>query len=133
MWVRLLALYRLRRFDGDAQTQGRNWAEWGSLPTGTHSDLGTEARLLFIASVGCLARLEEQGEPQSIGVALARRKLAAQRVTDVRRRFGLSWEDADEVVELVKEWLGWALDNPLDDEPDLPWPGCVRCPEPCIL
>lgn len=121
-WSRLLALYRLRRYDGDSQTQGRNWAETAFCsPTGNHSDLGTEARLLFIASVGCLARLEEQGHPQSIGVALARRRLSAQRVTDIRRRYGLSWDDAEERLNLVREWLCWALDDPLEDEPELSW------------
>ena len=132
MWSRLRALYRLRRCDGDVQIQGRNWAEWGCYPAGNHSDLGTEARLLFIACVGCLARLEEQGEPQGIGVALARRKLAAQRVTDTRRRHGLSWEEADERLAMVKEWLAWALDDPLEDEPDLPWP-CIRRLESCMV
>ena len=123
-WSRLLALYRLRRYDGDSQIQGRNWAESAFCsPTGSHSDLGTEARLLFIASVGCLARLEEQGHPQSIGVALARRRLSAQRVTDIRQRYGLTWDDAEERLNMVREWLAWALDNPLEDEPELPWPG----------
>lgn len=130
-WSRLLALYRLRRCDGDVQIQGRNWAEWGPLPVG-HSDLGTEARLLFIACVGCLARLEEQGEPQSIGVALARRRLSNHGLGAVAQRFGLAWcgqandqnctgcEEHD-LLNMTKEWLGWALDDPLEDEPELPW------------
>lgn len=119
-WSRLLALYRLRRYDGDSQIQGHNWAEWEMGQSG-HSDLGTEARLLFIASVGCLARLEGQGMAQQVGVALARRRLSAQRVTDIRRRFGLTYDEAEERLNMVREWLGWALNDPLEDEPELPW------------
>ena len=130
-WSRLLALYRLRRYDGDPQMQGRNWAEWEMHQPG-HSDLGTEARLLFIASVGCLARLEEQGMAQQVGVALARRRLSAHGLGAVARRFRLTLcGQADDqkctgceehnLLNLAKEWLAWALDDPLEDEPDLPW------------
>lgn len=137
-WSRLLALYRLRRYDGDSQTQGHNWAETAFCsPTGSHSDLGTEARLLFIASVGCLARLEEQGHPQSIGVALARRRLSNHGLGAVAQRFGLTWcgqvddqrctgcEEHD-LLGMTKEWMCWALDDPLEDEPEPPWPDMVR-------
>ena len=120
-WSRLLALYRLRRYDGDVQIQGTNWGEWTSRSHQT--DLGTEARLLFIASVGCLARLEEQGEAQSIGVALARRRLSNHGLGAVARRFGLTWCGAGrdehwtgcqehDLLNMAKEWLAWALDDP---------------------
>lgn len=114
MWSRLLALYRLRRYDGDSQIQGHNWAETAFCsPTGSHSDLGTEARLLFIASVGILARLEEHGGNAAIGAVLARRRLARQRTTDVRRRHGLTYDVAEEVFAATKEYLSTALgDDP---------------------
>ena len=123
MWSRLLALYRLRRYDGDSQIQGRNWAEWEMHQNGSHSDLGTEARLLFIACVGCLTRLEEQGMAQQVGVALARRRLSAQRVTDIRQRYGLTYDEAEERLNMVREWLAVALgDDPCAVEQlELPW------------
>ena len=124
MWSRLVALYRIKHYAGDVQIQGRNWAEDWLPGNGHHSDLGTNARLLFIASVGALTRLEEQGIPQTIGVRMARRRLNAQRVSDIRRKHGLSYEEGMELEHMVREWLCWALgDEPENDEPELPWPG----------
>ena len=154
MWRRLQNLYRFRRAglvtdgnggglgwtEGDTQVLGRNWAETALCsPTGSHPDLGTEARLLFIACVGCLARLEEQGEPQSIGVALARRRLSAHGLGAVAKRFGLTWcGEVDEqkctgceehdLLNITKEWLAAALgDDPYAAEQlELPWSDTVR-------
>ncbi len=152
MWSRLRVLYALKRaglrtdgngkgigwVEGDTQVSGRNWAEAPpSLPSGNHSDLATDARLLFIACVGCLARLEEQGAAQEAGVALARRRLSAHGLGPVAQRFGLSWCGAyndehctgcqeHDLLNMTKEWLRWALDDPLEDEPDLPWLDSVR-------
>lgn len=105
---------------------------------GGHSDLGTDARLLFIASVGCLTRLEEQGLAQQAAVALARRRLSGHGLGAVARRFGLTWCGAHreehctgcrehDLLNMVREWLFWALgDEPESDEPDLPWLDTVR-------
>ena len=128
-WGRLLAVYALRRAKGDAQLEGHDWAEWGPLPPrGGHSDLGTEARLLFIASVGVLARLEEErGHPAH----LARTRLKGHGIRSVCEDLGIKYCgrrddecrgcDAHRHIFCAKEWLHWALTDPVADEPELPW------------
>lgn len=138
LWGHLCELYELKRAglladvdghfidwgEGDAQILGRNWAEWGPCPpAGNYSDLGTAARLQLCAAEMGLKRLKAQGRPQSIGVALALRYLGADgviRAGDIRRQHGLSYDTGNELVELLKEWLHWALGDG-GVEPVLRW------------
>lgn len=118
VWHRLRSLWNL----DDPQMHGQDWAE-RALVTSELSgeDLGTDSRMLVWDAQSRLQLLEARGPSQQAGVALARRKLASQRVTDVRQRFGLGYDTAEELLEMVKEWLCWALSVEPDDEPDLAW------------
>lgn len=116
-WRRLRSLWNL----DDPQMHGQDWAERAQVSELSGEDLGTDSRMLVWDAQSRLMILEARGPSQQAGVALARRRLASQRVTDVRERFGLDYDTAQELIEMVKEWLAWALDAELNDEPELAW------------
>lgn len=136
-WRRLLCVYafvtaagykdrRGNKVDvgGDAQVQGFDWAEraLSASETPLDRDLGTEARIMYWDAESRLMLLEVRGPNQKAGVALARRKLGLQRVTDTREKYGLDWKTAEELIERVKEYLHWSLSY--DDgtpEPEPEW------------
>ncbi len=118
-WRRLRSLWNL----DDPQMHGQDWAERALINSElSGEDLGTDSRMLVWDAQSRLMLLEARGPSQQAGVALARRRLASQRVTDVRERYGLDYDTAQELIEMVKEWLHWAL--AVDDgepEPSLSW------------
>ncbi len=117
-WRRLRYLWSL----DDPQLHGQDWAERAQVSELSGEDLGTDSRMLVWDAQSRLMILEARGPSQQAGVALARRKLASQRVTDVRQRFGLDYDTSEELMEMVKEYLRWALseDNG-EPEPELAW------------
>lgn len=119
MWRRLRSLWNL----DDPQMHGIDWAERAEINSElSGADLGTDSRMLVWDAQSRLMLLEVRGPSQQAGVALARRRLASQRVTDVRERYGLDYDTAQELIEMVKEFLCWALS--VDDgepEPELAW------------
>lgn len=118
-WARLRSLWLL----DDPQMHGQDWAERALINSElSGQDLGTDSRMLVWDAQSRLMILEARGPSQQAGVALARRRLASQRVTDVRERYGLDYDTAQELIEMVKEWIAWAL--AVDDgepEPKMPW------------
>ncbi len=101
---------------------GQDWAERAQVSELSGEDLGTDSRMLVWDAQSRLMMLEARGPGQQAGVALARRRLAAQRVTDVRQRFGLDYDTAQELIEMVKEFLLWALSEDGGElEPELAW------------
>jgi hypothetical protein len=72
---------------------------------GTEQDLGTEVRVMVWDAQAALGRLENGGPRERVGAELTRRRLTSQRVHDVRERHGLSYEEADSMVEQVKDYL----------------------------
>lgn len=123
LWSRLRFVYALVREDGDAQRQGIDYAKraMGLAPNQPAGDLGTEARTLYWDCQSRLQLLEARGACQQAGVALARRCLASQRRTDIRERYGLDYETAEELLEMTKEWICWACSEDDKAEPDLAW------------
>ena len=117
-WGSLLTIFARHRL-GDAQSAGFNWAERAlSMSANTWSDLGTDARLTYVAAQDGLDALECE---QRAAVVLARRKLGLQRITDVLRRFRLTREVADELIEGVKEYLHYMVSEEPETPPELPW------------
>lgn len=118
-WRHLRSLWLL----DDPQMHGQDWAERALTNSElSGADLGTDSRMLVWDAQSRLMLLEARGPSQQAGVALARRRLASQRVTDVRERYGLDYDTAQELLEMVKEWLCWSL--AVDDgepEPELAW------------
>lgn len=119
VWHRLRYLWNL----DDPQMHGQDWAERALITSElSGEDLGTDSRMLVWDAQSRLMLLEARGPSQQAGVALARRKLASQRVTDVRQRYGLDYDTAVELVEMVKEFLLWALsEDDGEPEPELAW------------
>ena len=122
LWGELVSAFR----NADPFIRGYNPSS--SPPaSGTHSDLATRSRILRIACAGALGRLEWEGGIKEVCARLTGRRLRRQRVWDVCQRYGLDDKQAKHLGECAKEWLGWALgDEPMDDEPEIPWPQCVR-------
>ena len=142
-WGRLLHVHRMSREAGlltDRSPDGETEAVWGrgdpqqmghefSTPRSLgYPDLGTEARILFIASQGCLTRLEEK---RRYPAHLARTRLKGHGVRSVCEELGIKYCgrrddeckgcDAHRLVFCAKMWLHWALTDPVADEPELPW------------
>lgn len=143
-WRQLLSCYRWKRLHGitrdpldssasdNPAREGADWSEWGSRPPKSfHSDLATEARLMICDAESKMMLLEARGPDQQAAVALARRLLGGQRLSDVRERFGLGWcgvrDERDcpdgctahQLMEKLKEWVNWALDT--EDTPEPEW------------
>ena len=98
-WRRLRSLWNL----DDPQMHGQDWAERALINSElSGEDLGTDSRMLVWDAQSRLQLLEARGPSQQAGVALARRRLASQRVTDVRERYGLDYETAQELSRWSK-------------------------------
>ncbi len=121
-WRRLRNCYALLRVTGDPQVHGRDWAKAALASSQRNNgDLGTEARMLLWDAQSRFMLLEARGPSEQAGVALARRSVASQRLYDVRKRYGLDYDTAGELLEKAKEWLYWALSDDDELEPTLDW------------
>lgn len=128
VWRRLLALWALKRGKGDAQLEGLNWAERAEAIGQQHSDLGTRARLMYIASERFLALLEADsldglglGPDARKGAILAHYRLSGHGISRRRQQLGLDHERANELLEGTKELLCWNLNDDVLELPDLPF------------
>ncbi len=119
-WGRVFSAFKWRRWKGVVGYEGVEYGG-GSVPPGQSLGLESEARILVIATVGALTRLKEEGGDREAGAVYAKRTLCSQRLWDVRKRYGVDKNRAEHLLECVKDWLEWALNRPVDDEPELPW------------
>jgi hypothetical protein len=99
-WSQLRRAVAFIRAKGDAQMEGGT-----QYTNGTDQDLGTEARMMVWDAEAALTRLDCGNPRERAGAELTRRRLTSQRVHDVRERHGLSYEEADGMVERVKDYL----------------------------
>ena len=119
-WGRIWAAFCWRRWKGVMGYEGVEYGT-GRVPPGQSLGLGSEARILFIATVGALTRLEEEGGSKEAGAVYTRRRLRSQRLHDVLQRYDMDKSRAEHLMECTKDYLDWALNRPVENEPTLPW------------
>lgn len=119
-WGRIFSAFRWRRCKGVMGYEGTEYGG-GHVPPSQSAGLETEARILFIATMGVLVRLAGEGGSRRAGAAYTRRKLRSQRVWDVLEDYDMSKDRAEHLWECTKDYLDWTLNRPVEDEPELPW------------
>src|SRR3990167_8604991 len=121
LWSRLLRIWALSR-DGDVDVHGQNWAEQAlARASGPAADLGTRARLEYVAAQRALALLETFGGDAERAARLARCRLSGHGLGQECQRMGIERDRGESLLEGAKEFMAWHLDvdTPLD-LPELP-------------